>query len=112
MSGTVFRVSSYPHLDCLQLALTDGSMCWLLYGNNYDKFQGAVESVSDLQEQARLWRAQGPIGMVAQIVRWVNKSPGRVKRFEEAQERVWNRDNPGTTQKCVLLRLHMDNSTR
>lgn len=84
----------------------------LLYGNDYDKFQGAVESVSDLQEQARLWRAQGPIGMIAQIVRWVNKSPGRVKRFEEAQERVWTRDNPSITQKCVLLRLYMDNSTR
>ena len=41
----------------------------LLYGNNYDKFRGEVANVKDLAEQTALWRAQGPIGMITQIVR-------------------------------------------
>jgi hypothetical protein len=87
----------------------------LLYGNNYDKFRGEVANVKDLAEQAALWRAQGPIGMIAQIVRWVNKSPGRVKRFDEAQHRLWMKVNDTLDQphrRFEPLRLKRDNSTR
>lgn len=84
----------------------------LLFGSDFEKFEGEVARVDVLREEVKLWRAQGPIGMVATIVRWINKSPGRVKRFEDAQVQVWRRENPDCYGNCGVLRLKMDNSTR
>jgi hypothetical protein len=87
----------------------------LLYGNDYEKFRGAVASIDEVEEQTKQWRAQGPIGMIAQIVRWVNKSPSRVQRFNEAQERAWNKANRGDNEprrRFEPLKLKRDNSTR
>jgi hypothetical protein len=84
----------------------------LLFGNDSDKFRVAVTNVEELAAQTRLWRDQGPIGILAQIVRWVNRLPRRVKRFEQAQREVWARDELSSNSECRVLRLHQDNATR
>lgn len=87
----------------------------LLYGNDYEKFRGEVANVNDLAKQTKLWRAQGPIGMIAQIVRWISKSPRRTKRFDEAQKRIWDLevvDPDEPRRQFTPLRLVRDNSTR
>jgi hypothetical protein len=84
----------------------------ILFGNDFDKFRVAVTNVEELAAQTRLWRDQGPIGMLAQIVRWINRSPRRVKRFENAQREVWARDELSRNAECRVLRLHQDNATR
>lgn len=84
----------------------------LLFGSNFEMFEREVARVDTLKEEVKIWRAQGPIGMIATIVRWINKSPGRIKRFENAQLDVWRRENPASNGKCNILRLKMDNSTR
>jgi hypothetical protein len=84
----------------------------LLFGSDFEKFEGEIARVANLREEVKLWRAQGPIGIVATIVRWINKSPGRVKRFEDAQGEVWRRENPELDQQPPPLRLKMDNATR
>jgi hypothetical protein len=84
----------------------------LLFGSDFEKFESEVARVADLREEVKVWRAQGLIGIVAMIVRWINKLPGRVKRFEDAQGVIWRRENPEFYEKPSLLRLKMDNATR
>lgn len=84
----------------------------LLFGSDFEKFEGEIARVANLREEVKLWRAQGPIRIVATIVRWINKSSGRVKRFEDAQGEVWRRENPESDQQPPPLRLKMDNATR
>jgi hypothetical protein len=40
----------------------------LLFGSNFEKFEGEVACVANLQEEVKVWQAQGPIGIVATIV--------------------------------------------
>ena len=40
----------------------------LLFGSDFEKFEGEVARVANLREEVKLWRAQGPIGIVATIV--------------------------------------------
>ena len=87
----------------------------LLYNNDYEKFRGEAANIDDVTAQVMLWRKQGPIGMIAQIVRWVNKSPGRIKRFEDAQLRIFEQisDPPNSPRRRFTpLKLLRDNSTR
>jgi hypothetical protein len=57
----------------------------LLFGSDFEKFESEVACVANLREEVKAWQAQGPIGIVAMIVQWINKSPGCVKRFEDSQ---------------------------
>jgi hypothetical protein len=40
----------------------------LLFGSDFEKFEGEIARVANLREEVKLWRAQGPIGIVATIV--------------------------------------------
>jgi hypothetical protein len=84
----------------------------LLFGSDFEKFESEVACVANLREEVKAWQAQGPIGIVAMIVQWINKSPGRVKRFEDSQCEIWHRENTESYETPPPLRLKMDNATR
>jgi hypothetical protein len=85
--------------------------CSVLFGNDYEMFEQELASVDELKKEVALWRNRGPVGMITAIVQWINKSLGRVLRFERVQREQWYIDNLGSTESPVIYSLIQNNST-
>jgi hypothetical protein len=84
----------------------------ILFGKDYELLEKEVANIKDFKQQVELWRKKGPVGMIHTIVQWIDKSPGRVSRFNKVQRDIWYQNNRRLTGTPKVWALIHDNSTR
>jgi hypothetical protein len=57
----------------------------ILFGDDPDAFETGVEMAQDPKMELLLWRRQGPVGKLHNIVIWISRSSQRVQRFLKLQ---------------------------
>lgn len=81
----------------------------ILFGTDADAFEEDCQANKEIQDDMKLWRAQGPIGKLHNIVHWVQRSGQRIAKLHKLQsiENTALGLEDGVTYDVV-----MDNATR
>lgn len=82
-----------------------------LYGNDEEIFIAEVYGVSrdpDMKKQLEVWRKNGPIGKLHNIVTFIRRSPQRREQFRLMEVSQFDLDN----ETMKDLRVVCDNVTR
>jgi hypothetical protein len=78
-----------------------------LWGNDPETFERKIESLASLEDdeaELLLWRKQGPLGKLHNIIVWIRRSPQRRGKYEEKVKQLY--------PECTASSLVHGNETR